>query len=185
MPGRMTSTPLYYSLSPRAYRVYLYQMLQTMEPGEVDDMQRAGYLSRDGKRVLDEDGVPREILELNIYGARLCILIDDLIAAIQEGTAAPVERVKQNWMEYLGGQAGRVQVSRSGRALNIYLMNGDRFTLSLDSLREVLGYRERAARIVELPPLPPQEAARDHLITDYCRPLSHFNTHETADSMTA
>ncbi|MCU0631618.1 MAG: hypothetical protein MUC66_01420 [Methanolinea sp.] len=148
-------------------------------------MQRAGYLSRDGKKVLDADGIPREILDLHIYGARLCILIDDLIHSIQKGTSASVERVKQNWMEYLGGQAGKARVSRSGKALNIELVNGDRYTLSLDSLREVLGYRERVARIMELPPTLQQEGARDRLITDYCLPLPPFCSSETADRMAA
>jgi len=152
---------------------------------EVDELQRAGYLSRDGKKILDGNGIPCEILELNIYGARLCILIDTLKYAIQSGTSASVERIKQNWMEYLGGQAGSAQISRSGKALNIELVNGDRYTLSLDSLREVLGYRERIARIVELPPLPQQETAKDHLITDYCMPLESFCPHETADRMAA
>ncbi|OPX66282.1 MAG: hypothetical protein A4E37_02234 [Methanoregulaceae archaeon PtaB.Bin056] len=156
-----------------------------MDYTEVDTMQRAGYLGRDGKKVLDADGIPREILELNIYGARLCMLTDDLFAALKNGNSACIWRIKQNWMEYLGGQAGRAQVSRSGRALNIELVNGDRYTLSLDSLREVLGYRERVAQIVELPTLSIQESTRDHLITDYCRPLSQFNVPETADRMTA
>jgi len=160
-------------------------LFQTKEYTEVDEMQRAGYLSRDGKKVLDAEGVPREILELNIHGARLCILIDDLFSALRNGNSVCTWRIKQNWMEYLGGQAGRAQVSRSGKALNIDLVNGDRYTLSLDSLREVLGYRERIAQIVELPTLPSPEATRDHLITDYCRPLSQFTVPETADRMTA
>jgi len=148
-------------------------------------MQRAGYLSRDGKEVLDGDGVPREILELNIYGARLCILIDALISAIQRGTPARIERIKQNWMEYLGGPGGTARISRSGKALNIELVNGDRYTLALDSLREVLAYRERIARIMELPALLPAEASRDRLITDYFIPLPQCCHTETADRMTA
>ncbi|MBP7121194.1 MAG: hypothetical protein KBA49_08160, partial [Methanolinea sp.] len=113
-------------------------------------MQRAGYLTRDGKKVLDSDGIPCEILELTIFGARLCMLIDEVKGAIQRGTPAGVVRIKQNWMEYLGGKAGNAQVSRSGKALNIELVNGDRFTLSLDSLIGVINYRERYARIMEL-----------------------------------
>ena len=148
-------------------------------------MQRAGYLTRDGKKVLDGEGIPREVLELNIFGARLCILIDDLHIALQRGTPARVERIKANWMEYLGGQAGIAHPSRSGKALNIELVNGDRYTLSLESIREVLGYRERIARIMELPPLPQHEGARDRLITDYFLPIQTCCPQETADRMAA
>jgi len=88
-------------------------------------------------------------------------------------------------MEYLGGKAGNAQVSRSGKALNIELVNGDRFTLSLDSLIGVINYRERYARIMELSPLPPQETARDRLITDFTMPLQSYYSSETADQMTA
>lgn len=148
-------------------------------------MQRAGYLTRDGKKVLDSDGVPCEILELHIFGARLCMLIDEVKGAIQRGTPAAVVRIKQNWMEYLGGKAGNAQVSRSGKALNIELVNGDRFTLSLDCLSEVLNYRERCARIMELSPQLPQETPRNRLITDFSMPLQSYYSPDTADQMTA
>lgn len=151
----------------------------------MSEMQRAGYLTRDGKKVLDSDGTPREVLELNIFGARLCMLIDEVKGAIQRGTPAGVVRIKQNWMEYLGGKAGDAQVSRSGKALNIDLVNGDRFTLSLDSLIDVLNYRERFARIMELPPAPYQETARDHAITDFSMPLSSYCSPEAVDRMVA
>lgn len=151
----------------------------------MNEMQRAGYLTRDGKKVLDSDGIPCEILELTIFGARLCMLIDEVKRSIQRGTPAAVVRIKQNWMEYLGGKAGNAQVSRSGKALNIELVNGDQFTLSLDSLIEVTNYRERYARIMELSPLPPQETARDRLITDFTMPLQSYYSSETADQMTA
>lgn len=148
-------------------------------------MQRAGYLSRDGKKVLDGEGIPREVLELTIHGARLCILVDELVNTLQRGTSAGVEKIKQNWMEYLGGRVGSAQVSRSGKALNIELVNGDRYTLSLDSIREVLGYRERVVQIMELPVARPLVASRDHRITDYCMPAQSFCAREGPERMIA
>jgi hypothetical protein len=130
-------------------------------------MKRAGYLQRNGLTVLDEEGVPREIVELRIHGATLGMRLAGLHDLLSGGFSASVERIRQNWMQYLDGTAGNASISRSGLALNIELVNGDRFTLSLDSLRAVLTRDERFAPIAELPPRALQNLPRDHTITEY------------------
>jgi hypothetical protein len=133
----------------------------------MDAMERAGYLQRNGLTVLDEEGVPREIVELRIHGATLGMRLAGLHDLLSGGFSASVERIRQNWMQYLDGTAGNASISRSGRALNIELVNGDRFTLSLDSLRAVLTRDERFAPIAELPHRTVPALPRDHTITEY------------------
>jgi len=135
-------------------------------------MKKAGYLCRDGHEVLDGEGVPREVVFLFIHGARLCIPVDELLGVIENGTICPVRSVKQNWMEYLGREAGTATLSRSGRALNISLVNGDRFTLSLESVRDVLSFKERIAPIMEVFFRSEKKYTRNHLLTDFAGPLS-------------
>ena len=130
-------------------------------------MRRAGYLQRNGLTVLDEEGIPREIVELRIHGATLGMRLAGLHDLLSGGFSASVERIRQNWMQYLDGIAGSANISRSGRAVNIELVNGDRFTLSLDSLKAVLSRDERFAPIAELPPRAVRNIPRDHTITEY------------------
>lgn len=131
-------------------------------------MKNAGYLQLNRRPVLDEDGIPLDILELYLYGARLCIRVNELRAAIRSGVSARVEKIQRNWMAYTGGTAGHAQVSKSGKALNIDLRNGERFTVALDSLHAVLCSRERYASVAALPSGTMGPDPRNRLITDYC-----------------
>lgn len=135
----------------------------------MNTMRRAGYLCRNGYRVLDGEGVPREVVLLYIHGARLCIPVDDLSAILEQGVTGSVWKVKQNWMEYLGGEAGKAAPSRSGKALNITLANGDRFTVSLESLQDVLSFREKGAPVMELPEERGAGQPRDHVLWDFAK----------------
>lgn len=114
-------------------------------------MNHAGYLQLNRRPVLGEDGVPVDILELHLYGTRLCIRVNELRSALRSGRSALVEKIKWNWMAYTGGAVGYAQVSKSGKALNIELTCQERFTVSLDSLHAVLCSRERYASIAALP----------------------------------
>lgn len=131
-------------------------------------MKNAGYLQLNRHPVLDEDGTPVEILELYLYGTRLCIRVRDLRNALRYGMPARVEKIRRNWMAYIGGSAGQAQVSKSGKALNIELRNGERFTVALDSLHAVLCSRERYASVAVLPAVMNGHIARNRRITDYC-----------------
>ena len=57
-------------------------------------MKNAGYLQLNRHPVLDEDGTPVEILELYLYGTRLCIRVRDLRNALRYGMSARVEKVR-------------------------------------------------------------------------------------------
>jgi hypothetical protein len=131
-------------------------------------MKNAGYLQLNRRPVLDEDGIPLDILELYIYGTRLSVRVNELRTALRSGVSARVEKIQRNWMAYIGGIAGYAQISKSGKALNIELRNGERFTVALDSIHAVLCSRERYASVAALPSTGMTGSnARNRLITDY------------------
>ncbi|MDD1713875.1 MAG: hypothetical protein LUQ61_01280 [Methanoregulaceae archaeon] len=130
-------------------------------------MKNAGYVQLNRRPVLSEEGAPLELLELHVFGVRLCIRIGELRQALYHGSAAGVERIQWNWMAYVGSRAGIAQVSKSGRALNIELFNGERFTLALDSLQAVLSCREKFATVAVLPPKIVVNGSRDRRLTEY------------------
>lgn len=149
-------------------------------------MKRAGYIQLNRRPVLDEDGIPGDILEIHICSTRLCIRISELRNSLHSGSPARVEKLKWNWMAYIGGIAGLARVSKSGKALNIDLFNGERFTVARDALQAVLCNRERFASVAALPPRIPALPVRNRLITDYC-PRSSFEGYklETGEEVPA
>ncbi len=130
-------------------------------------MKQAGYIQLNRRPVLGEDGAPLDILELHICRTRLCIRLHELRGAISAGSQARVEKLKWNWMAYTGGPAGSARVSKSGKALNIDLSNGERFTIALDALHAVVSCRERYATVAALPPRIQPAGIRDRRITDF------------------
>jgi RNase P/RNase MRP subunit p29 len=130
-------------------------------------MKNAGYLQLNRRPVLDEDGIPLDILELYLYGTRLCIRVHELRSALRSGISARVEKIQRNWMAYISGSAGHAQISKSGKALNIELRNGERFTVALDAIHAVLCSRERYASVAALPSRTTTHNAMNRLITDY------------------
>ena len=136
-------------------------------------MKRAGYIQLNRRPVLDEDGIPVDILEIHVCSTQLCIRSYELRDSLHSGSPARVEKLKWNWMAYIGGIAGLARVSKSGKALNIDLTNGERFTVARDALQAVLCNRERFASVAVLPPRIPAMPVRNRLITDYC-PQSSF-----------
>jgi hypothetical protein len=149
-------------------------------------MKRAGYVQLNRRPVLNDEGVPLEILELHLYGTRLCIRIKELREAMYYGSVARVERLQWNWMAFIGASAGMAQVSKSGRALNIELVNGERFTVALDSLQDVLACRVKFASVAALPMIQLREGkSRDRRITDYCPVPSNHGPAEHRDGIPA
>jgi uncharacterized protein YaiE (UPF0345 family) len=137
-------------------------------------MKKAGYIERGGLTALDEDGVPREMIGLHIHGTSFGIRADALIRVITGAMNARIERIERNWKEYMGGYAGNVRVSKSGKALNIDLFGGNRYTVSLDSVRRVMVKRERFATIVEIPAGIPSTMKKNRLISEFGE-LSHHS----------
>jgi hypothetical protein len=130
-------------------------------------MKKAGYIERCGWAALDEHGVPCEIIALHIQGATFGVRSDALIGAVTGGIAARIERIQRNWKDYMEGYAGRVMVSKSGRALNIEFFSGDKFTVSLDAVRDVIVKRARFATIVQIPDRSLFAPQKDHRITEF------------------
>jgi hypothetical protein len=114
-------------------------------------ISKAGYFQQNGYAALDDEGMPNQIAELNIYGTKYGIRLDELREALYGMHPARVERVFQNWQQYLGGIAGLARISRSGKALNIELVKGGRYTVSLDSLVSALSRRGMYASVGEIP----------------------------------
>jgi hypothetical protein len=112
---------------------------------------KAGYIQQNRYAALDDEGMPNQIAELNIHGIKYGIRLDELKEALYGRHPARVERVFQNWQQYLGGIAGLARISRSGKALNIELIEGGRFTISLDSLVSALSRRGMYASVGEIP----------------------------------
>ncbi|MDD1718455.1 MAG: hypothetical protein LUQ25_00215 [Methanoregulaceae archaeon] len=114
-------------------------------------MKKAGYLERNGRMALDDEGKPCEIVEIRIDGSRFGIRVPEMRRAIRGELSVRVERLHQNWKPYLGGIAGLAHRSRSGRALNVEMIGGDAFTLSIDAVCAVLSRKERFASVFEIP----------------------------------
>ncbi len=114
-------------------------------------ISKAGYFQQNGYAALDDEGKPEHIAELNIHGTKYGIRIEELKEALYGRNPARVERVFQNWQQYLGGIAGLARISRSGKALNIELVEGGRYTVALDSLVSALSRRGVYASVGEIP----------------------------------
>jgi hypothetical protein len=112
---------------------------------------KAGYFQQNGYAALDDEGMPNQIAELTIHGTKYGIRLDELKEAIYGRHPARVERIFQNWQQYLGGIAGLARISRSGKALNIELVEGGRYTVALDSLVSALSRRGVYASVGEIP----------------------------------
>ena len=112
---------------------------------------RAGYLKQTGFAAIDDEGSPQEIIELRIYGTKFAIRLDDLRDTLERHQISRIEKIFQNWQQYLGGIAGLAKLSRSGRALVIEMVDGGRFTVPVDAVYSALCRRESFAPVGELP----------------------------------
>lgn len=118
-------------------------------------MRKAGFIQHARTYTIDNDGRPCETIELSIRGRRFGIRVNEVRAALDTGIPAKVEWIHQNWQPFFAGVAGIAQRSRSGRALNIEMSGGYRFTVSVDAVRAVLARNENFASIAEIPGFSP------------------------------
>jgi hypothetical protein len=114
-------------------------------------MEKAGYLRWTRFRVFDSGGLPHEVIEMHIRGCRYAIRCADLAAGIAGRGLIQIESLSHAWRYYLGTGRGLAQVSQSGKALNIDLFDGGRYTVSLRAIRSVLEGKEKYAIIVRIP----------------------------------
>lgn len=148
-------------------------------------LKRAGYIQLNRKPVISEEGTPIEILEIYIGKDRFGIRLGELRDALYAGALARVDRIQWNWMAFIGASQGDAQVSKSGKALNIELFGGQRFTIALEGLQAVLCCREKFAPVAVLPPRPASYGVRDRRITDYSPLPARFGPAGKGDGVPA
>jgi hypothetical protein len=112
---------------------------------------KAGYLKQTGFAAIDDEGSPQKIVELMIYGSKFAIRQGELRDTLERHQTSRIEKIFQNWQQYLGGIAGLVRLSQSGRALIIEMVDGGRFTVPVDAVYSALYRRESFAPVGELP----------------------------------
>jgi len=114
-------------------------------------LEKAGYMRKAKAVTIDEEGLPTEIIELVIDGKRFGIVLEDLKHAIRGKISARTFQLRINWKQYVSTTAGLAYLSYSGKALNIELMDGNRYTVSLDSLKSLMCRRSSYAPVARLP----------------------------------
>ncbi|HOJ97520.1 MAG TPA: hypothetical protein PK024_11875 [Methanospirillum sp.] len=114
-------------------------------------LEKVGYMQKAKTVTIDEDGLPTEIIEIVIDGKRFGILIDDLKRAIRGKISARTFQLRINWKQYISTTAGLAYLSYSGKALNIEMIDGNRYTVSLDSLKSLMCRRSSYAPVARLP----------------------------------
>lgn len=114
-------------------------------------LEKAGFMQKAKSVTIDEEGNPTEIIELVLDGNRFGISLEDLKRAIKGKISARTFRLRINWKQYVSTTAGLAYLSCSGKALNIELIDGNRYTVSLDSLKSLLCRRSSYAPVARLP----------------------------------
>lgn len=114
-------------------------------------LDKAGYIQNAKVVTIDEDGLPTEIVELVIDGVRYGIITDDLKKAVKGRISARTFKIRMNWKQYVSETVGIAYLSYSGKAMNLEFMSGNRYTVSLDSLRSLLVRRSAYAPVARLP----------------------------------
>ena len=114
-------------------------------------MEKVGSLSVNRYAAIDTMGVECRLFTCTICGTRFAIRVGEVQQACGGLACARVEPLRNADGQHLLGNAGVMVLSRSGRALNIELVNGDRFTVSLSAVRELLARRRSYCYIARIP----------------------------------
>lgn len=101
-------------------------------------MRRAGYIQKAGYPAKDADGFVHQIMEISIEGRIYAVLVRDLRRALYTGETGGIWHIRQNWGRHLDAPAGRTSLSRSKKAINLFLNNGKRYTISTAAVRNIL-----------------------------------------------
>jgi hypothetical protein len=112
--------------------------------------QKAGFIQRYRCYAYDEQGYPCQIVELTLHGVRYGIRDGEARRALAGRGAARVMSLRQDWQQYLDGAVGRAERFGNARGLIIELTTGERFSVSAESLREVLSRRRAYASVIEI-----------------------------------
>jgi len=114
-------------------------------------LKKAGYVQTRHKLIRDCDNRENSIVEVLIHGTKFGIRLPELYQAMAGIRAGRIEPIRTTAEQYMCGTAGTVFSSSSGRAVNITLNNGDRFTVSVHSLRKVIAQSIRYAPLYVVP----------------------------------
>ena len=114
-------------------------------------MEKAGFLAVNNYNAVDSNGTEWTIVTCMLCGTRFAVRVRELQQACVGILPARVEPLRNSQGQMLLGSAGTISLSRSGKALNIELVNGDRFTVSLFAVRELLVRRRSHCTIVRIP----------------------------------
>ena len=114
-------------------------------------MEKIGSLAINKYTAVDMRGAECRIFTCTLSGTRFAVRIGEVQQACGGIAAARVEPLRNRCGQHLLGSAGVMTLSRSGKALNIELVNGDRFTISLYAVRELLARRRTHCTIVRIP----------------------------------
>ncbi|WAI01298.1 hypothetical protein [Methanogenium organophilum] len=114
-------------------------------------LKKAGYVQTRRRMIRDCDNQENNIIEVIIHGTKFGIRLSELYQAMSGIRSGRIEPIRNNAECRLCGTAGKVFASSSGKAVNITLNNGDRFTVSQRSLRHVLAQCGRYAPLYSVP----------------------------------
>jgi hypothetical protein len=114
-------------------------------------LKKAGYVQAGRRVALDGDGQENSIIEVYIYGTRFAVRLPELYQAMAGIKSGRIEPVRKSDELRLCGTAGTLNISSSGKAVNIKLNNGDLFTVSVRSLRSVLVNYGRYVSLYSIP----------------------------------
>lgn len=114
-------------------------------------LKKAGYVQTRRKVIRDCDNQENSIIEVLIHGTKFGVRLPELYQAMAGIRPGRIEPIRTDDKSRLCGTAGMVFASSSGKAVNITLNNGDRFTVSLRSLRHVLAQCGRYAPLYSVP----------------------------------
>jgi hypothetical protein len=101
-------------------------------------LRRAGYIQRCRCAAVDERGRSSPIVEVMLDNRRFGVRVWELRQALDGLRPARVESLRQDWGPVLGGTAGHAELSRSGAALTVTLLTGERYTVPTTAVRAVL-----------------------------------------------
>lgn len=114
-------------------------------------MARTGFVQKGRESAADPRGKFWDILEFTISGGKYAVRMRDLPMAIQGKSFARIEGLERHRGLHLTGICGLAWLSSSGRAFNIELNDGERYTVPLILLRAVLHWRKRSAPVAKIP----------------------------------
>ncbi|KAF1078002.1 hypothetical protein [Methanogenium sp. MK-MG] len=114
-------------------------------------LKKAGYVQVGRRVICDGKGQENRIIEVIIHNTGFGVRLPELYQAMAGIRSGRIEPIRNDVGSCLCGTAGMVFTSLSGKAVNIELNNGDRFTVSMRSLWYVLAQSGRYAPLYSIP----------------------------------